>query len=191
MGDTAAAAETVPEVRSHYVRPPEREDLYVQRLVYEDEHVVVTLLDAARLQQPLQIGGVVAAEPGSSIVWFTFPGEAHDVGRFHRLDGTFTGLYADILEPVQRLGPREWRAVDLFLDVWLPAGGGGPVLLDEEELEAALANGWISRETAAAARAEADRLLALASAGEWPPPVVQYWTLERARAAAETGTPSH
>lgn len=176
------------EVRIHYVRPPEREDLYVQRLVYEDERVVVTLLDAARLRQPLEIGGAIAAEPGSSLVWFTFPGAAYDIGRFHRADGTFTGIYADILEPAQRLGPREWRAVDLFLDIWLPADGGGPVLLDEDELAGALARGWISAEKAAAARAEAHRLIGLALSGHWPPPIVHHWTLERARAAADDQT---
>lgn len=178
------------DVRIHYHRPPEREDLYVQRLVYEDDEVVVTLLDSAALHHPLHIGGVLAAEPGSSLVWFTFPGASHDVGRFHTADDTFTGIYADILEPVERLGPLEWRAVDLFLDVWLPAAGGGPVLLDEDELEAALKNGWLPPETAAFARAEANRLMALARDGTWPPPVVHQWTLERARAAAHAMPPS-
>ncbi len=177
----------MPEVRIHYVRPPEREDLYVQRLVYEDDRVLVTLLDANSLHQPLRVGGQIAAEPGSSLVWFTFPGAAYDVGRFHLADGTFTGLYADILEPVERLGPLEWRAVDLFLDLWLPAAGG-VVLLDEDELDAALARGWIAPQTAASARAEANRLMNRARAGEWPPAVVHEWTLERARAAADGNT---
>ncbi len=173
------------DVRIHYVRPPEREELYVQRLVHRDEQVVVTLLDHTPLRRPVLIGGAAALEPGAPAVWFTFPGAWHDIGRFHRADDTFTGFYANILEPVRFLGPTEWHAVDLFLDVWLGAGGGGAELLDEDELVEALERGWIDAPTAAAARAEALRLLELARAGEWPPAVVRTWTLEQARSAAD------
>ncbi len=168
------------DVRIHYVRPPDREQHLVQRLVYEDAHVVISLLDSASIAAPVVIGGEVAAEPGSPLLWFTFPGEWFDVGRFHRRDGTFTGLYADILEPVVPVGPREWRARDLFLDLWLDARGGAPLLLDEDELAEALERGWIDAATGAAARREAERLLELAGRGVWPPPVVTEWTLERA-----------
>ncbi len=168
------------DVRIHYHRPPDREQLLVQRLVHEDAHVVVSLLESAALVRPLVIAGEVVAEPGAPLLWFTFPGEWYDVGRFHRRDGTFTGLYADILEPVVPLAPREWRAVDLFLDLWLDARGAAPLLLDEDELEDALERSWIPAQTGAAARREAERLLRLARTGAWPPPVVHEWTLERA-----------
>ena len=176
------------DVLVHYLRPPDREQLFVQRLVYEDESVVVSLLEAAAIARPLTIAGQLAVEPGAPLLWFTFPGEWYDIGRFHRRDGTFTGLYADILEPIVQVGPREWRAVDLFLDLWLDARGGEARLLDEDELEEAVARGWISAETGAAARREAERLLRLARAGTWPPPVVHEWTLERARRALAQGT---
>lgn len=168
-------------MRIHYVRPPDREQLLVQRLVYEDAQVVISLLESAAIARPIAIAGELVVEPGAPLLWFTFPGEWFDVGRFHRLDGRCTGLYADIVEPVQRLGPHEWRAVDLFLDLWLDARGGAPLLLDEDELEEALERGWIGAATAAAARREAERLLALAAQGAWPPPIVREWTLERAR----------
>ena len=175
-------------MRIHYVRPPDREQLLVQRLVYEDAHVVVSLLEAAAIPRPITIAGELAVEPGAALLWFTFPGEWFDVGRFHRLDGTFTGLYADILEPVVPLGPHEWRAVDLFLDLWLDARGAAPILLDEDELEEALERGWIDAATGAAARREAGRLLDLAGRGAWPPAVVQQWTLERAQQALAADT---
>ncbi len=177
----------MPDVRIHYVRPPDREQLLVQRLVHEDARAVVSLLESAAIPRPITIGGEVVVEPGAPLLWFTFPGEWFDIGRFHRRDGTFTGLYADILEPVVRLAPREWRAVDLFLDLWLDAGGAAPVLLDEEELAEALERDWITPETGAAARREAERLLDLAGRGAWPPAIVREWTLERAvQALAES-----
>lgn len=176
------------DVRIHYLRPPDRRQLLVQRLVYEDAHVVVSLLESVAIERPLVIAGRVATEPGAALLWFTFPGEWHDIGRFHLRDGTFTGLYADILEPVVPVAPHEWRALDLFLDLWLDARGGAPLLLDADELEEALRQGWISAATGAAARREAARLLRLARAGGWPPPVVQEWTLERALRALTENT---
>jgi len=169
-------------VTIHYHRPPDREQLLVQRLVHEDPGVVVTLLESASIAAPLRIAGELAAEPGAAIVWFTFPGEWFDIGRFHLADGTFTGYYADILEPVVPVGPHEWRAVDLFLDVWLDPHGTVH-LLDEDELQEALERGWISAETGQAARHEAVRLIALARAGAWPPPIAREWTLERVKTA--------
>lgn len=173
-----------PDVRIHYHRPPDRDQLLVQRLVYEDPGVVVTLLESVSIAAPLHIAGQLALEPGAAIVWFTFPGEWFDVGRFHLADGTFTGFYADILEPVVAVAPHEWRAVDLFLDLWLDPHAAVH-LLDEDELQEALERGWITPETGEAARHEAERLVALARTGAWPPAIAHEWTLERARAAIQ------
>jgi predicted RNA-binding protein associated with RNAse of E/G family len=115
------------------------------------------------------------------VVWFTFPGEWHDIGRFHRADGTFTGFYANILTPVEMEGDR-WSTTDLCLDVWLGADGGA-TLLDAEEFSEARESGWLDGETAARAEREAERLLTRALQERWPPPLVREWTLERARAA--------
>ena len=113
------------------------------------------------------------------MVWFTFPGKWHDVGRFHRADGRFTGLYANILTPVEMDGNR-WSTTDLCLDLWMGADGKA-TLLDEEELREARVNGWVDEDTAARAEREGERLLAEALEGTWPPSVVREWTLERAR----------
>lgn len=118
----------------------------------------------------------------SPVVWFTFPGAWHDVGRFHTPDGTFTALYANVLTPVEISGD-EWRTTDLFLDVLLEPGRD-PRVLDEDELAEAVQRGWLAESAARGAEAEAARLVEAARAGAWPPAVVGEWTLERARAAA-------
>jgi predicted RNA-binding protein associated with RNAse of E/G family len=161
----------------------------VQRLVHRDAACVVTLLDAAPLARPLTIDGRVALAPGAPAIWFTFAGAWHDIGRFHDADHRFTGLYANVLTPVAGFDGRAWRTTDLFLDVWLPAGEARARLLDEDELNAAVANG-LDPTFAARARAEGDSLLARAAAGTWPPPVVERWTLERVRQALDGGTSS-
>jgi predicted RNA-binding protein associated with RNAse of E/G family len=173
----------VTDVRIHYLRPPDRRDLYTQKLVHRGDDVVVTLLERTPLERPLRVGDAVVLEDGAPVVWFTFPGAWHDIGRFHRADGTFTGIYANILEPVHFRGPLEWDATDLFLDVWVGADGR-VALLDEDELEEALAAGWIDAATGRRAREEAQGLLDAAARGSWPPAVVNEWTLEAARRAA-------
>jgi len=164
--------------RIHYRRLPADERVYDQRIVHEREDVIVTLSQPMALDAPMLIEGQVALERGSLALWFTFPGRWHDIGRFHRADGTPTGIYANILTPPLVEGP-VWHTTDLFLDVWIPARGG-VMLLDEDELAGALEHGHIDVELARSAREEARRLVALAEACEWPPAVVSEWTLERA-----------
>jgi predicted RNA-binding protein associated with RNAse of E/G family len=178
-------------VRIHYRRIPDHEEIFDQRIVVERTDVIVTVTDPLSLAEPIRACGQVLLEPGARAVWLTFPGAWHDIGRFHLRDGTFTGYYANILTPVQIEVPHDgagpvWRTTDLFLDVWLPPLG--PVaLLDEDEMEEALARGHIDADTARQARAEADRLIRLAATGDWPPRVAREWTLQRIEADEARG----
>jgi len=165
-------------VRIHYRRLPDNDRIFDQRVVQTRDDVIVTLSNRLELPEPMSAGGRVMLENDSLALWFTFPGEWHDIGLFHRADGTPTGLYANILTPPQIDGD-VWHTSDLFLDLWWPTGGEVE-LLDEDELEEALEKGAIEPGIANRAREEADRLLALARAGTWPPSVVREWTLERA-----------
>ncbi len=162
----------------HYRRLPDHERVFDQRIVLERNDVIITLSQPLDLAEPMTLDGRVMLEPKSLALWFTFPGEWHDIGLFHRADGAFTGMYANILTPPEIEGS-VWRTTDLFLDVWWPEGDEAQIL-DEDELDEALARGHIDRVTAARARAEAERLLGLARDGAWPPEVVSEWTLVRA-----------
>ncbi len=166
------------EVTIHYRRPPNRVQEFRQEVLLERDDVIVTLAREMRFDPAMRIGGDIVLEDGSSVVWFTFPDAWHDIGRFHRADGTFTGIYANVLTPVEIDGP-DWYTIDLFLDVWLPRGAA-PRILDEHELDEAVGREIVEPEVAERARAEARRLVAETDAGRWPPPVVAEWTLERA-----------
>ena len=167
-------------VTIHYRRPPDRLEVFEQAVVDDDGQCVVTYLPAARLKKPMEKGGRVVLEAGAPIVWFTWRGGVwHDVGAFHRADGTFTGVYANVLTPVVMDGA-EWDTTDLFLDVWIDADGRVEIL-DRDEFDAALAAGWIDAPTAARALAEAERLADDARRGAWPPAHVREWTLARVR----------
>lgn len=175
-------------VEIHYQRLPDRMKVYRQRVVVERDDVIVTLSEPIEVASPIMVDGDVMLEKGSLAVWFTFPDTWHDIGRFHRADGSFSGIYANILTPLVRTGP-VWHTTDLFLDVWWPQGGQ-VTLLDEDEFEEAVALRHMDRETAQRARQEATRLLDLAGKGRWPPAIVEDWTLERALAKLECYSPS-
>jgi predicted RNA-binding protein associated with RNAse of E/G family len=169
-------------VRIRYRRLPDHTHVFEQRLVERSADCVVTLLESTPEREPLRMGKRTVLETGSPIVWFTFPGAWHDIGRFHRADGRFTGFYANILTPVAAIESADWETTDLFLDVWLDTLGSVSVL-DVEELNQAATSGWLDQRTVARARTEAAALVRLVGLGQWPPPVVWEWTLERARAA--------
>ena len=164
-------------IEIHYKRPPERVQIFRQHLVAELDDVIVTLARHMEFGQTMRIEGDPVLEDGSDVVWFTFPGVWHDIGRFHRADGTFTGIYANVLTPPEIHGP-VWHTTDLYLDVWI--GPDGEVrLLDEEEFDEAVGRELVDPTTAARAREEAGRLMEGARDGSWPPEVVQEWTRER------------
>jgi predicted RNA-binding protein associated with RNAse of E/G family len=174
-------------VQIHYRRPPDRLEVFEQTLVFASPDYAVTYLAAASVAEPMLVAGRRVLEPGSPIVWFTYPGAWHDIGRFHLADGSFTGIYADILTPVRMEGSC-WRTTDLFLDLWL-ASDGSVSILDRDELEEAEARGWIDPPTASRARRHAAELARAARSGSWPPHHVREWTLERVLDATRGGYP--
>ena len=185
---TARTDPSLPHVTIHYLRPPDHLQTFRQPVIHRSPEVIVTFSRGIRVDSPMTLGERVVLETGSDIVWFTFPLLWHDIGRFHTADGAFTGFYANMLTPVETLPGQVWRTTDLFLDVWMEPGEA-PVLLDEDELEAAIAAGALDGETARCARQEASRILDRARMGAWPPVVVHDWTRERALAVLNSPTP--
>ena len=179
---TSGPGRSPPHVAIHYLRPPDHLEVFRQPIIHRSPDVIVTFSRGIRVASPMEMAGKTALETGSDIVWFTFPDRWHDIGRFHTAGGNFTGFYANVLTPVEILPGHLWRTTDLFLDIWMEPGHA-PVLLDEDELEAALATGALGDETARRAREEAGRILERAHAGTWPPSVVHEWTRGRALAA--------
>lgn len=171
---------STPRVHIHYRRPPDREEVFTQRLVWDDPDVKITLAEDLIFDPPIRILDRVVLERGSAAVWFTFPGLWHDIGRFHRADGTLTGIYANILTPPIILPGGVWETTDLFLDVWVDVQGRLSVL-DEDQFREAVARGWVTSAEEEMARREVSRIQREHDAGRWPPPVVEEWTLKRAR----------
>ncbi|MEZ4416265.1 MAG: DUF402 domain-containing protein [Gemmatimonadota bacterium] len=165
-------------VRIHYLRLPDHEQVYEQRLVYDGDEVKITLAEEIDVP-PKRVRGQLAMEPGSDVVWFTFPGSWHDIGRFYLTDHSFAGFYANILTPADFGTGSEWTTTDLFLDVWMSPEGQVTVL-DEDQFLEAVQRGHMARDVAERALLEVERIRAAANEGTWPPGVVKEWDLERA-----------
>ena len=176
---TSRPGRSLPRVTIHYLRPPGHLQTFRQPIIHQGPEVIITFSRRIRVPSPMELDGEIVLETGSDIVWFTFPGLWHDIGRFHNARGAFTGFYANLLTPVEVLPGNIWRTTDLFLDVWMKPGQA-PRLLDEDELQDALNADALEAGTARRAREEAERILERAGAGAWPPPVVHEWTRERA-----------
>lgn len=116
---------------------------------------------------------------GYQAVWFLFKGEPFDLGRFYRPDGSWTGIYVDILEPVSWRGADPTTLeplVDLFLDIWITPEKAFQVL-DEDEFTAACAAGSLTAAQDRSACATLARLLTEIRSGTFPPPEV--WSFDR------------
>jgi hypothetical protein len=105
--------------------------------------------------------GMSESYPGTSALRVTRPGASHSILLFFRHE--FYAWYVNLERPLTR-SPVGFDLTDLFLDVYVERDRP-PRWLDEDELEQALAAGLLSRDEAAAARAEGERVLA-----EWPFP---------------------
>lgn len=167
-------------IRINYLRPPDRKEVFIQKLLLDTTEVKITLAEDVPFDPPIRIRGEIALEAGSDAIWFTFPARWHDIGLFHTADDRFTGIYANILTPPVMEPDGSWETTDLFLDVWVDLDNTLWVL-DEDQLLEALDAGWISAELAERARKEVEWIRGEHRAGRWPPPVVGEWDLARAR----------
>jgi predicted RNA-binding protein associated with RNAse of E/G family len=171
-------ARSIGRVVFDFVRPPARRVSFAAHLLDATDHTLVVAHELVP-SRPLEYAGVRVLEAGYWAVWFLFKDRPFDVGRIYRPDGTWTGYYVDVLEPVRWRGadPRTLAPlVDLFLDLWI-APDGGYVVLDEDEFAAAVRLGHLTPAQAGHARGVLRSLVDATARGEFPPAVVRTFTL--------------
>lgn len=158
----------------HLIRLPDRQFTFDAELLHADSEWIA-VRSTVSPSRPLVINDVEVLGHDYLVDWFLFKDRPWDVGRVYRPDGTMTGYYADVLEPVHWHGtdPTSLEPlVDLFLDLWVGADGTIAVL-DEDELDEAIQAVSITQSQAARARAVLADLEAEAHAGCFPPAVVR------------------
>lgn len=166
------------ELAFEFVRPPDRRVLMRTRLLEAREDLIIVSHESSP-SKPLIDSGEVVFDKGYWAVWFLFKDRPYDVGRFYRPDGTWTGYYADVLEPVRWTGsdPTTLQpVVDLFLDLWI-APDGRYMALDEDEFEEAIEAGRLTPVQIDHARRVLADLVDATEQGTFPPPIVKDFRL--------------
>jgi predicted RNA-binding protein associated with RNAse of E/G family len=157
------------------IRLPNRRYRFDSELLHADADLLV-LRHTIQPSKPFVFRGEEVIGPGYEAVWFLFQGEPYDIGRFYRPDGTWTGYYVDMLEPVRWVLEPEVTLeplVDLFLDLWI-APDGTYTVLDEEELAQAITSAAITADQEALARGVLKRLVTEVQQGRFPPDQVRH-----------------
>lgn len=111
----------------------------------------------SELETPWQEGKTIIAKPGYT--WRTKweRGKPYIITKFYTATGQLAGIYCDVCRPVVRT-KNGFAFDDLYLDVWqIP--GSAPVILDEDELQAAVVAGHITTAEAKTARSIAAKLV--------------------------------
>lgn len=140
------------------VRRGSRVQRFSQELLADGPRWKITLQILDGDFTPMRIDDATTLRPGSLLMWFLRPGQPFEIGAFYHGRGAFQGYYVNLIRP-PRLQSSPWVIEDLYLDVWLPEGGDG-VLLDEDELDAAVARAELSTAEADEVRRIGARLLA-------------------------------
>jgi predicted RNA-binding protein associated with RNAse of E/G family len=173
-------------IEIHYRRGPDRLQVFIQDLVVDEPELKVTLTNYTE-ETPLAVAGRTILEPGAPVVWFVTPGGWYDFGLFHLRDGTPTGCYTNFIRP-PRMGRERWEMEDLCLDHWLGIDGSTEIL-DREEFEAAIDEGWIDVETAERVLEELELVITEAASGRWPPEWARELDLPKVRELQQKSRP--
>jgi predicted RNA-binding protein associated with RNAse of E/G family len=161
-------------VTIQYRRLPDRVG-HFQGILREENVKRLVIEQRLRVRTPRREFGKVVVANGFLAVWFIFRRRWYDVGKFYDRNGNFTGYYCDIIRPIARLLSSATKTsiiTDLFLDLWI-TGDGRWIVLDEDQLERAVAKHFISSSLAMRARRELDVLIRSVKAGRFPPKAIR------------------
>jgi len=164
---TGGSRKSVQKLHLRYIRLSDQVLELYDDLVYRSERIIVGKSQIASAHSVTFDGEVVLAS-GFEIVYFDFIGKWFSVDKIRNMQGKHTGYYCDIVTPPRLLEDGGVELTDLFLDLWVSPDLRFKVL-DEEELENALSQGWITKQLYGKAEKELKKLINVVKQGKFPP----------------------
>lgn len=164
---TQVSQKSAQKLHLRYIRLPNQVLELYDNLVYRSERVIVGKSQITSTHSVMFDGEIVLAS-GFQIVYFDLMGKWFSVGKIRNLLGRHTGYYCDIVTPPRLLEDGGVELSDLFLDLWVSPDLRFKVL-DEEELENALSQGWITKQLYGKAEKELKKLIKVVKQGKFPP----------------------
>lgn len=171
-------------IHFEYRRPGKCTTTYDELLVLDRPDVKI-MLQENYSGNDVDIDDKRVLASGAPIVWYVFPDSWHDVGRFHLEDGSPTGWYTNLCQPVE-FHNDTWIGNDLFLDLWQPVEGRA-LWLDEDEFGNAVKTGLLDNATRRRTLNERALIELRLEQGSWPPPVALDVDLDQVMNLLELG----
>lgn len=122
----------------------------MKRLEFLSENIAIGTEVWQELPTPWREGETIIAKCGYRWITKWEAGKPYIITKFYDAQENLVGIYCDASRPVQKIAGG-FAFDDLYLDVW-QVPGEKPVILDEDELEAAVQAGFIKQSEAISAR---------------------------------------
>jgi len=171
IDSVVAKALATPTLHLRYYRLPAQLLEMYDELVFKSERVTVAKSQATSTHS-ITFDDKAVLKAGFPITYFELTGKWFSVVKVRNLRGTHTGYYCDIATPPKLLKDGSVEITDLFLDLWVSPDLKYKVL-DEEELEDALQNRWISKELYETAKKQLQKLIAMVEHRKFPPHLIR------------------
>jgi GrpB-like predicted nucleotidyltransferase (UPF0157 family)/predicted RNA-binding protein associated with RNAse of E/G family len=166
-----AKALATPRLHLRYLRLPAQVLEMYDELVFKSKRVIAGRSQVTSTHS-IMFDGKTVLKAGFPITYFELTGKWFNVVKVRNLRGRHTGYYCDIATPPKLLKDGSVELTDLFLDLWVSPDLKYKVL-DEEELEDALKNGWISKGLYETAKRELQKLVAMVEKRKFPPQLIR------------------
>ncbi len=149
----------------------ERDDEVIKDL----KDIIVAKAKFEDMRTPLYVNGIKVIENGYTMLYFAFLNKNYDILKIYDEDGIYKGIYVDILSYTRRYD-NILEMLDLFLDIFIFPNGEF-YLLDENEIEIALKEGFIDKKTYNFAYSTAEEIITEIKNGNFPPKIVNKYSL--------------
>lgn len=159
------------EITVKYERPGKEPREWHQELLADTEEYIISSF-VFRLPKPFTHHGEILIEDGYQGVMFDLLDRYYNVVKIWDEEGHFRGYYSDIRTPPKKI-KKGYKAVDLFLDIWLDREGHF-FILDEDEFEEA----ELSEDITEKVLETKERLIREIKIGSYPPSPVKGFQLE-------------
>ena len=149
-----------------YKRLPDKTTRTPFMVLYENTEAIV-VLNLLNPSKPLIVGESVLLAKDYIGVWFFSNKDWHDLGAIYDRENRFKGYYCDICTPMKKVSDG-YESTDFFLDLWI-FSDGRYLVLDQDEFNIAVKQGWMNQEQIAKAKTELDNLVRKVKSKQFPP----------------------
>ncbi|MCK5548200.1 MAG: DUF402 domain-containing protein [Thermoplasmata archaeon] len=158
-------------IKLRFVRPPNEVNVWTHDLLFKSDDVIVSKFIFSGLKVPSKVKDVIIVENGYTGICYEFLDRGLEIIKVLDTRNELSGYYCNINRN-PKMFDGGYEVVDLFLDVWV-FPDFEYVVLDEDEFENALKNGWINEKDGRFANSVLKTLLEDLNKGKFPPEIVK------------------